>query len=59
MYLIYFLLQFNHYKKIKKNLGKIVWALSHDIQTLTVKGVSKDTEPVDGERIVLAPRDLG
>ena len=41
------------------NTGKIVWAISHDIQTLTVKGVSKDTEPVDGERVVLAPRDLG
>ncbi|CAM5998694.1 unnamed protein product [Sphagnum balticum] len=41
------------------NTGKIVWAQSHDIQTLSVKGVSKDQEPNDGERVSLSVRDLG
>lgn len=41
------------------NTGKLVWAQSHDIQTMTVKSTSKDTEPQDGEKITLPARDLG
>lgn len=36
-----------------------MWAIGHDIQTMSVKGLSKDTEIVDGERLVLNARDLG
>mmetsp|Transcript_2894 Transcript_2894/g.5235 ORF Transcript_2894/g.5235 Transcript_2894/m.5235 type:complete len:990 (-) Transcript_2894:195-3164(-) len=40
------------------NTGKLVWARGHDIQTMSVKGLSKaDTE--DGEKVSLNPRDLG
>ena len=40
------------------NTGKLVWARGHDIQTMSVKGLSKsDTE--DGEKVALNPRDLG
>lgn len=39
------------------NSGKIVWGKGHEIQTMTVKGVSKDVE--DGEILSLVPRDLG
>ena len=41
------------------NTGKIVWAMGHDIQTMTVKGISKDQEIQDGEKLQLNPRDLG
>mmetsp|Transcript_97180 Transcript_97180/g.190856 ORF Transcript_97180/g.190856 Transcript_97180/m.190856 type:complete len:1040 (+) Transcript_97180:130-3249(+) len=41
------------------NTGKLVWAISHDIQTMSVKGLSKETEIVDGERVQLNARDLG
>ena len=43
------------------NTGKLVWAQGHDIQTISLKGLSKasDVEIVDGERIQLNPRDLG
>jgi coatomer subunit beta' len=41
------------------NTGKLVWALSHDIQTMSVKGLGKEVEIVDGERLQLAARDLG
>eukprot|EP01038_Epipyxis_sp_PR26KG_P006138 gene6138-8463_t len=42
------------------NTGKLVWAISHDIQTMSVKGLSKsDVEIVDGERVQLSIRDLG
>jgi coatomer subunit beta' len=41
------------------NTGKIVWARTHDIQTMTVKGIHKDVDYGDGERLPLTPRDLG
>lgn len=43
------------------NGAKLVWAQGHDIQTISLKGLSKaeDGELVDGERIALNPRDLG
>jgi coatomer subunit beta' len=42
------------------NTGKLVWAKNHDIQTLSLKGVSKgDVELVDGERVSVPTRDLG
>lgn len=41
------------------NSAKLVWAQNHDIQTLSLKGISKENDLVDGERIALAPRDLG
>jgi coatomer subunit beta' len=43
------------------NTGKLVWAKGHDIQTMSVKGLSKaaDTEIVDGEAVQLNARDLG
>jgi coatomer subunit beta' len=44
------------------NGAKLVWAQGHDIQTISLKGLSKteDVELVDGERILaLNPRDLG
>jgi coatomer subunit beta' len=40
------------------NSGKLVWAKSHDIQTASIKTVTKG-EIVDGEKIVLSPKDLG
>ena len=40
------------------NSGKLVWAKQHDIQTMSVKGLSK-SEIVDGEKIALSARDLG
>lgn len=41
------------------NTGKLVWAQGHDIQTISLKGLSKDNELVDGERIPISARDLG
>jgi len=41
------------------NTGKLVWAHGHDIQTAALKGLGRDTEIVDGERITLSARDLG
>ena len=43
------------------NSGKLVWAMNHDIQTVSLKGISKssDIELVDGERVTLNARDLG
>lgn len=46
------------------NTGKLVWALSHDIQTTSLKGLAKAAEDagselVDGERLQLNTRDLG
>jgi coatomer subunit beta' len=41
------------------NTAKLVWARGHDIQTISLKGLSKETELVDGERIAIATRDLG
>jgi coatomer subunit beta' len=39
------------------NTGKLVWALSHEIQTMTLKGLSADAP--DGEKLTVAPRDMG
>jgi coatomer subunit beta' len=41
--------------------AKLVWARGHDIQTASLKGLSKadDAVVVDGERIALNLRDLG
>ena len=39
--------------------GKLVWAVGHDIQTLSLKGLAKDGDLVDGERIPVNARDLG
>lgn len=41
------------------NTGKVVWANGHEIQTLSVKGLAKDQEAQDGEKIHINPRDLG
>ena len=41
------------------NTGKLVWALTHDIQTMSLRGVNKDGELQDGDKIPTAPRDLG
>jgi coatomer subunit beta' len=41
------------------NTGKVVWALGHDIQTMSLKGITKDQEINDGEKLQLNPRDLG
>merc|ERR1711871_1727991 len=41
------------------NSGKLVWALSHDIQILSVKGLAKDQNAQDGEKLAVAARDLG
>lgn len=41
------------------NSAKLVWAQSHDIQTASLKGLSRDAELVDGERVALGLRDLG
>merc|ERR1711871_948100 len=41
------------------NTGKVVWAINHDIQTLSVKGLGKDQQVQDGEKLQLNPRDLG
>jgi coatomer subunit beta' len=41
------------------NSGKLVWAQGHDIQTISVKGLNKGEEIVDGERLQLNARDLG
>jgi len=46
------------------NTGKLVWAQSHDIQTMTLKGLAAKTaaeggEIVDGEKLQLNARDLG
>jgi len=43
--------------------GKLVWSKNNDIQTGTVKGLASaapdDGLPADGERLPVAPRDLG
>jgi hypothetical protein len=41
------------------NTGKLVWAKSHDIQTMSLKGLGKDGDLQDGERLPLAARDMG
>lgn len=42
------------------NAGKLVWAKGHDIQTMSIKSTpGKQDIPVDGEKVSLAPRDLG
>ena len=41
------------------NTGKLVWARGHDIQTTSLKGLTKESDLVDGERVSLHPRDLG
>ena len=41
------------------NTAKLVWALSHDIQTMTVKGLAKEREVADGEKLPVSARDLG
>jgi coatomer subunit beta' len=41
------------------NSGKVVWAQAHDIQTISLKGVNKDGDIVDGERINVSPKDMG
>ena len=41
------------------NTGKLVWAKAHDIQTMSVRGLGKDGEIVDGEKLPLSARDLG
>jgi len=43
------------------NSAKLVWAQNHDIQTISLKGISKssDMELVDGERVPINARDLG
>ena len=44
---------------LDSNSGKLVWAQSHDIQTMTVRGLAKDGETADGEKLPLGPRDMG
>jgi len=39
--------------------GKIVWAQNHDIQTISLRGLAKDIDIVDGERVAVSARDLG
>merc|ERR1711871_294990 len=41
------------------NTGKIVWAVGHDIQTTSVRGMAKEQGTSDGEKITLNIRDLG
>jgi coatomer subunit beta' len=41
------------------NTGKLIWARSHDIQTMNMKGLNKDIELVDGEKLPLVARDMG
>lgn len=41
------------------NTGKLVWALTNDIQTISLRGVNKDGELQDGDKVAVAPRDLG
>ena len=41
------------------NTGKLVWAQGHDIQTMNLKGITKDQEINDGEKLQLNARDLG
>ena len=45
------------------NTAKLVWAQGHDIQTMSLKGLSKSSgdgsEIVDGEKLQLNQRDLG
>jgi coatomer subunit beta' len=41
------------------NTGKLVWAQSHDIQTINLKGLGKDGDLTDGEKLPLAARDMG
>jgi len=41
------------------NTGKVVWAMAHDIQTMSLKGINKDQEINDGEKLQINPRDLG
>lgn len=43
------------------NAAKLIWAKNTDIQTISLKGISKseDIELVDGEKVALSARDLG
>jgi coatomer subunit beta' len=41
------------------NTSKLIWAQGHDIQTMTVKGLAKENDLQDGEKISLPARDLG
>ena len=41
------------------NAGKLVWARSHDIQTMSVRGLNKEGDLQDGDRVSLSARDLG
>lgn len=44
---------------LDSNTGKLVWAQGHDIQTMSVKGLGKDGDLQDGEKLSLPARDLG
>jgi coatomer subunit beta' len=39
--------------------GKIIWARHSEIQTVNVRSLPADYEPVDGERLPLSVKDLG
>eukprot|EP00981_Chlorochromonas_danica_P000867 scaffold211_cov168-Ochromonas_danica.AAC.8 len=41
------------------NSGKLVWARNHDIQTISLRGLNRENELVDGERVSVSTRDLG
>lgn len=41
------------------NTGKLVWAHGHEIQTMSVKGLAKEGDIQDGEKLSLNVRDLG
>ncbi|KAG5179548.1 coatomer WD associated region-domain-containing protein [Tribonema minus] len=39
--------------------GRVVWAQNNDIQTASLKGVAAEAGAQDGERLPVAPKDLG
>lgn len=39
--------------------SKLIWAQGHDIQTMSVRGLNKDGDLQDGEKVSLPARDLG
>eukprot|EP01039_Chlorochromonas_danica_P011082 gene11082-12341_t len=41
------------------NSGKLVWARNHDIQTISLRGLNRENELVDGEHVSVSTRDLG
>mmetsp|Transcript_5141 Transcript_5141/g.4631 ORF Transcript_5141/g.4631 Transcript_5141/m.4631 type:complete len:986 (-) Transcript_5141:43-3000(-) len=41
------------------NTSKLIWAQGHDIQTMSLKGLNKDNDLQDGEKVTLSARDLG